>query len=169
MKKFLIALVAFGLIFCVSGLAMAGNTASQSVSIIVQAINELADNDVSPTLTINATTASVAAGDSLFTVTDSTHCKYSVTTNSASEMKITAQLSSAITETAVKLYITLASMSGSTEGEKEITDGTAKDVVTGLSQEADSNQAITYKATAGVTAPIGTVTKSVTLTLTTVA
>ena len=151
--------------------AMAGNTATQAVTIDVQAINELAVSGAPGTLTINATTASVTAGDSTFTVTNNA-TTYGVTTNAplgtSSTRKITAHLDSAITEAALSLFVTLASASGVSAGEVNITSvvsAAPADVVTGLAQEADSAQTITYKATAGLTTPIGSVTKTVTLTL----
>ena len=160
-------LLVAALVAGLTSVALAATTADTSVDIVIQAIDEIAATGT-PSLTINATTASVTAGDSLFTVTDNTSCTYGVTTNSAVAKKITAHLNSAITETAVNLYITLASASGVSGGEITITSVVAASpasVVTGLLQEADSAQVITYKATAGVTAPIGTVTKTVTLTI----
>ena len=167
MRKLFVILMAVGICLGLTGMAVAGDSDTTSVSIIVQAIDEIAATGT-PSLTINATTASVTAGDSLFTVTDAANCTYGVTTNSAVAKKITAHLDTAITETAVNLYITLASASGVSGGETIITSVVAAapaSVVTGLLQEADSAQVVTYKATAGVTAPIGTVTKTVTLTL----
>ena len=163
-KMLLVVLLVIGL----TNVAVAGTTDDKSVSIVVQAIDEIASTGT-PSLTINATTATgFTAGDSLFTVTDASSCTYGVTTNSAVAKKITAHLNTAITETAVNLYITLASASGVSGGETNITSVVAASpasVVTGLLKEADSAQVLTYKATAGVTAPIGTVTKTVTLTL----
>lgn len=163
-KMLLVAVLVAGL----TSVAVAGSTDDMSVSIVVEAIDEIAATGT-PSLTINAGTATAfAAGDSLFTVTDALSCTYGVTTNSAASKKITAHLNSAITETLVKLYITLASASGVSDGETEITSvvsASPASVVTGLLQEADSAQVITYKTTAEVTSPIGTVNKTVTLTL----
>lgn len=169
MKKLIVVLLAVvALTFGLVGTAMAGDTATNDVSIVVQAIDEISVTG-SASLTINASTATgFAAGDSLFTVTDNSNVTYGVTTNSAVAKKITAHLNTAITETLVKLYITLASASGVSDGETEITSVVAASpasVVTGLLQEADSSQVLTYKATAEVTSPIGTVNKTVTLTL----
>lgn len=162
-KILLVALLVVGL----SSVAMAGTTDDKVITITVGTIAEISSTGT-PTLTINAATATgFAAGDSLFTVTDADSCKYGVTNNSPTSKKITAHLNSAITETLVKLYITLASASGSGGVETEITSvvETPASVVTGLANEADAAQVITYKATAEVTSPIGAIEKTVTLTL----
>jgi len=163
-KMLLVALLVVGL----TNVAVAGTTDDKAITITVGTIAEISSTGT-PTLTIDATTATgFAAGDSLFTVTDADSCTYGVTNNSPTSKKITAHLDAAITETLVKLYITLASASGVGGTETEITSvviAAPASVVTGLAQEADSAQVITYKATAEVTSPIGAINKTVTLTL----
>ena len=167
MKRLLMAFAVMALILGPVRTVVAATTATASVTIDVQAIDEISVSANPGTLTINATTASVAAGASSFTVTD-TGTNYSVTTNSAVNKKITAHLDSAITQTGLQLFVTLASTSGVSSGETEVTSVVAAaptTVVTGLLQEADSAQTITYKATATVATPIGSVTKTITLTV----
>ncbi len=165
--KLTIGLVVLALSLGLAGTAMAGNTATQGVTIDVQLIDELSASGAPGTLTINATTAGVSAGASSFTVTNAA-TTYSVTTNATSTRKITAHLDSAMSTAGLSLFITGASASGVSAGEVNITSAIAAaplNVVTGLAQEADSAQTITYKATAGLTTPIGSVTRTVTLTL----
>lgn len=168
MKQLRIGFAVLALSLGLAGTAMAGNTATQSTSIDVQAIDEISVSGTPGTLTINATTASVTAGASSFTVTNSS-TTYSVTTNATSTRKITAHLDSAITTTGLSLFLTAASTAGVSSGEINITSAISSaplTIVTGLAQESDSSRTLTYKATAGLTTPIGTVTKTVTLTLT---
>ena len=171
MKKLMMGLASLALGFGLVGTALAANSDNHTVTIDVQAIDELAITGGNVTLTINAANATgFAAGDSSFSVSN-TATSYGVTTNSAANKKITAQTSAAYTETGMQLFITLASASGVGGGtEVEITsaNATAVDMITGLLQEADSSQTITYRAVATLATPIATSSaKTVTLTLVT--
>jgi hypothetical protein len=167
--------VALSMLF-IAGPVMAAETASQTVTIQVTAIDMITVTS-GPTLTFNAAnievagtgqTASYVVGVDSFQITDA-NTTYSVTTNSASEKKITAHIDSALTATGLQLNIELDTSSGVSSGEKDISSalsGSAQNVVTGLIQEADAGETITYRAVATVETPITSYTPEVTLTIT---
>ena len=163
---------ALGMLF-IAGPVMAAETATQTVTMGVTAIDMITAT-AGPTLTFNPANIEASGGGayvvgtSSFQITDAT-TTYSVTTNSASNKKITAHLDSALTAAGLALNVGLASASGATLGEVAITSVVAAspaDVVTGLLQEADANQVITYRAVATVATPIANYTPQVTFTLT---
>ncbi len=169
----IMAIVAALSMLFIAGPVLAGNTANQTVTMAVSAIDEMTAT-TGPALTFNAANIQASGGGAYvvgsdaFQITDAT-TTYSVTTNSASNKKITAHLDSAITATGLALNVALASASGSGGTEVAITSVVADspvDVVTGLLQEADADQVITYRAVATVATPIANYTPTVTFTLT---
>ena len=169
----IMAIVAvLGMLF-IAGPVMAAGTAGQTVTMGVTAIDEIT---VSGPVTFEFNAGSIVAegggtyvvGSDAFQITDVT-TTYSVTTNSASNKKITAHLDTALTATGLALHVALATVDGVTVGEVNITSvvaGSPVDVVTGLLQEADADQVITYRAVATVETPIANYAPVVTFTLT---
>ncbi len=160
MKKLLVSVLALGICLGLTGIVMASGSADQSTQLDVGAINELSvDGAVS--MVFNATNIEASGGgayvigSAAFQVTD-TNGTYSVTTNSATAKKITAEIDADLTATGLVLYVTLASASGTSAGELDISDSatTAADVVTALTNCADAAQQITYRAVATVETPV---------------
>jgi hypothetical protein len=143
----------------------AQTSATQVVTVKVSPIYKLSiSGDLS--LTISDGTA---GEDALTSVSDAV-TTYSITHNSKTGLtKITAQITDVggALPTDIVLKVTLVSIKGSTAGPVDISDGTAKDVVTSIAKGADANKTIIYslsaKASAGELASTG---KTVTLTLT---
>jgi cytoskeletal protein RodZ len=160
MKKGLIYLLVLGFILGLSGLAMAG-TATQTVTIVVSAINAISVSGPPGTLTVNAATA----GSQPTPVSDNT-TTYNITTNavSGSPVKITGVLSAAL-PTGLTLTINLAAPSTGTSLGAVALSATPASLVTGIYQDINSSLMITYTASATVAAPIGTTSETVTLTL----
>lgn len=157
----------------IAGPVMAAETADQTVALQVTAIDMITAT-AGPTLIFNPANIEASGGGAYvvgsdaFQITDAT-TTYSVTTNSASNKKITAHLDTALAATGLALNVALASASGVTSAEVAITTVVALtpvDVVTGLLQEADADQVITYRAVATVETPVATYSPVVTFTLT---
>jgi len=179
MKKRLSTIIAIvaalGMLF-IAGPVIAADNASQTVTMTVSAINEIAVSG-SPALTFNAdniktVTAGAVGTDYVvgtddFQVTDAT-ATYSVTTNSADAKKITASLDSDLAAVGLELYATLASTTGTSATEQDISDAstTPVDLVTALSNAGDIGEGITYRAVATVFTPVAAYTPEVTLTIT---
>jgi len=170
----IMAIVAvLGMLF-IAGPVMAAGTAGQTVTMGVTAIDEIT---VSGPVTFEFNAGSIVAqgggtyvvGSDAFQITDVT-TTYSVTTNSASNKKITAHLDTALTATGLALHVALATVDGVTVGDEvnitSVVAGSPVDVVTGLLQEADADQVITYRAVATVETPIANYAPVVTFTLT---
>jgi len=160
-KTFAILFVIAALL-CMAAAAYAADSANQTVTFEVQAINDITVSDSSVNLVIN----SVTAGGALEPATDSS-TTYSVTTNEEGK-KITAGIDT-VMPTGTALSVELASSKATSAGEVDIsnaTTGAEVDVVTGLSKCTDSAQTITY--TFSATPEAGTVsgTKTVTFTIT---
>jgi len=83
MKKLLICLVTLGIVFGAVGLAMAGNTATQTVTYQVSAINEASVTGNPSALTVSTATA----GSDSAEVTDSTTF-YAITTNGTNPTRV---------------------------------------------------------------------------------
>jgi hypothetical protein len=151
-----IAFVTFG----VSAVAQAANTATQTVTYEVQAINEITV-DGAPSLTIDSATAG-SAPDS---VSDNS-TTYSITTNESSK-KITAAIDTAM-ETGLTLEVELAAPTGGgTSAAAQSLSATPVDVVTAIAPVAESGLTITYTLDATVAAGVvASSTKTVTFTLT---
>ena len=170
--ELLAILMAVGLCLGLTGLAMAADNADQTVTMSITAIDEVTVES-GPTLTFNAANIDASGGGAYvvgsdaFQITDAT-THYSVTTNSATDKKITAALDANLSATGLQLFASLASASGVSGGEKDLSSSftTAQDIVTGLSQEADADQVITYRAVATVATPVASYTPVVTYTIT---
>ena len=158
MKNLFSLSFALVIVFSFCTFAIASNTANQTVTFEVSAINEFAVTGA-PTLTIIAATA----GSEPTAVTDATST-YSVTTNSASNKKITAAINPAM-PTGVTLSVNLTSTNGSSLGEKSLSTSAA-DVVENFLKEKESGSAITYSlAATTVAGVVGSSTTTVTFTL----
>lgn len=148
----------------VSGLAassmLASNSAQQTVTYEVSAINELSVSSPTVSLTVSAATAGSAP-----TAASDTSTSYAITTNE-SNRKITGVINSNM-PTGVALSISLAAPTGATpEGVKTLsTDAT--DLVTAISTLNASGKMITYNLSATSAAGVvASATKTVTLTIT---
>ena len=137
----------------------AGSIVTQTVAYTIPAVYEISVTGA-PSLTI----VPPAAGDQLAEVTDST-AKYAITTN-GSGMKITGKLAAAM-PTGITLKINLTAPSvGASVGDVTFTAATAVDLVTGITQIAESNLGITYKMSATLDAVAVSSNMVVTLTIT---
>jgi hypothetical protein len=148
--------LAFGLV----GLALAANTAQQTVTFQVDAINEISVSGNPGNLAVNTATA----GSQPDQDTDNS-TSWAVTTN-GSNKKMTGDIDSDMPSD-VTLEINLAAPTGGS-GSGDVSLSTAAgDLVTSITQVAESGLTITYTLSATVTA--GAVvqdTRTVTLTLT---
>ena len=138
----------------------AGNTATQTVTYEVQAINELAVSGSTASLTVNAATA----GSAPTAVTDSS-TSYAITTNETNR-KITGALNSD-TPSGVTLAVTLAAPTGGTSAGKQNLSSTPVDLVSGISTLNETGKGITYELSATSAAGVvASASKTVTLTIT---
>ncbi len=143
-----------------SQIANAGNTATQTVTFEVQAINEISVSGNPGNLIVSTATA----GSEPDVATDNS-TSYSITTNESSK-KITGSISAAMpANTTLQINLT-APTGGSSAGDVTLTT-TAADLVTGIATVAESGLTITYKFSATVSAGVVTSdSRTVTLTLT---
>lgn len=159
-KTFAVIFVVAALL-CMSAAAYAADSATQTVTFEVQAINEISVSGNPGPLVVNAATA----GGALVAATDSS-TTYSVTTNDTGK-KITAGIDAAM-PTGTTLAVELASSEATSAGEADISAATAGaevDVVTGLSTCTDSGQTITYTFSATAAAGVVSGSKTVTFTI----
>ncbi|MBS3917992.1 MAG: hypothetical protein KG012_03790 [Deltaproteobacteria bacterium] len=160
MKKLLTCLVILGIFFGVINLAMAGNTANQTVTYEVAAINESSVSGNPGALTVNAATA----GSEPDEVTDSS-TTYNITTNGTNK-KITGQIDS-VMPTGTTLKINLVAPTGGNSAGNVILTSSPADLVTGITKKKGSGLGITYKLSATVDAgEVAPATRTVTLTIT---
>jgi len=158
---FTLALVAaFGLI---TESAFAQATATQSVTLAVNAVYKISTSGNPGALTISNGSA---GSDNLTAVSDNS-TTYSITQNFGNTVKITVHMDAALTA-GYTLQMNLASTQGTSLGNVDIsnaTSGSAVDVVTAIARGADAGQTIgyTFSALAGT---LSSTTKTVTLTLT---
>ncbi len=140
--------------------AFAADTATQTVTYEVSAINELTVSGNPGALTVSTATAGAAPN----VVTDAT-TTYAITTNETNR-KITGSINTAM-PTGVTLSATLAAPAGATSGGKLALGTTAVDLVTGISSLNESGKTITYELSATSAAGVvPSATKTVTLTIT---
>jgi len=162
MRKLIVILMAVGIFLGLSGTALAGNTAEQTVTYEVTAINELSTSGNPGALIVNSATAGSQPNE----VKD-TSTTYAITTNcKKNAKKITAAIDSAMPKKTT-LKITLAAPTGGTTKGQKTLSTSAVNVVTGIDAVASSGHQITYDFSA--TAAAGVVasnTRTVTLTLT---
>ncbi len=163
MHKHYASLLAAGLTLGLPGVATAGNTAQQTVTFEVTAIDEISVSGNPAALTINSATAGSAP-----TAVQDTSTSYAITTNGGADArKITAAIDSDM-PAGTTLQITLATPTGGSSAGASSLSTTAADVVTAIDSVAESGLQITYDFAA--TAAAGVVasdTRTVTLTLTT--
>ncbi len=162
MKKSIVVLALAVLSFVLAQNAMAQATATQNLSLTVNAVYKISTSGNPGALTISNGTAGT---DALTAATDNS-TTYSMTQNSSTPAKITATLNSALSA-GYSLTIALASTKGTSAGAVDISSGVAKDIVTAMAKGADAGQGITYVFGANASAGIlSTTAKVVTLTLT---
>jgi hypothetical protein len=157
MKNVLLAVMI--LFFSVAGVAMAADSATQTVTYAVSAINEISVSGNPAAMTVSAATAGSAPNS----VSD-TSTTFAITTNGTNK-KITGAINTAM-PAGLTLTVGLDALTGSTSA-GEVTLGTsAADLVTGISTLNESSKTITYGLSA--TSAAGVVTsanKTVTLTV----
>jgi len=160
-KRWVASLLALTLVLGVSGLAIGGDTATQTLACEVQAINEISVSGEPVTLAVTAATA----GSQPDSVTDDT-TTYAITTN-GTDKKITGAVDPAM-PTGVTLKINLAAPTGAGTSSGDITLAiTSADLVTGITQVAETEMKITYTLSATVDAGVvASDTRTVTLTIT---
>lgn len=143
----------------VSSGAMAADNVDQTIGYEVTAINEIAISGNIAAMTINAATAGAQPDP----VTDAT-TSYSITTN-GTDMKITAELDTAMPDHVTLSLTATAPSVGTSAGEKALT-ATAQDVVTDITEVAESGIGLSYELAATVSAGIvAAASKTVTLTI----
>lgn len=154
----MVFVLVFGAMFFGADVVFAGNTADQTVTYEVTAINEISVSGNPSALTVSAATA----GSQPDEVTDST-TTYAITTNQSK--KITGILNSAM-PSGVTLKINLVAPTGGTSASDVSLLATAADLVTGITPVAESGKTITYKLSATVAAGVvASANKTVTLTI----
>ena len=142
------------------GSAFAGNTATQTVTFEVQAIDEISASGDPGALTISTATAGSQPTDA----TDNS-TTYAVTTNGANK-KITGEIDSNMPANTT-LQVNLAAPTGGSSAGDVSLSTTAADVVTGVTGVAESGLGITYTLSATIAAGVvASDTRTVTLTLT---
>ena len=164
MKKMMILAIGAATLL-VTESAFAQATATQSLTLAVNAVYKIAASGNPAPLTI---TTGTAGSDNLTAVSDNS-TTYSITQNFANTVKITANLDAAL-PAGYTLQVNLATTKGTSAGTVDIssaTSGSAADVVTAINRGADAGQAITYTFSALASAgTLPTTSKTVTLTLT---
>lgn len=155
----LVFVLVFGSMYFGTGLVFAGDSTTQTVTYSVNSINEISVTGA-PSLTIVAP----AAGSPLADAVDSTST-YAITTN-GSGLKITGSLGAAMpTGITLKANLTAPSV-GASAGVVTFTAATAVNLVTGITQVAESGLGITYTMSATLAAVVvANATTIVTLTI----
>jgi hypothetical protein len=140
-------------------------TATQNVTLAVNAVYKIAVSGNPGAMTITTGTAGV---DALTSVSDNS-TTYSITQNVGNTVKITAHMDAALAS-GYTLQLALASTKGTSAGAVDIsnaTAGSAVDLVTAINRGADAGQGITYTFSADASAgTLASTTKVVTLTIT---
>ncbi len=158
MRRLLAVLVA-GLFILAAGVAMAGNTAQQTVNFQINGINEISVSGNPGTLTISSATAGQDPDPA-----EDTSTTYSVTTNQENK-KIVGKINQAMPQY-TKLEIQLAAPTGgSSAGYVELGESD-QNLVTGISKLSESGKQISYKFSAQAEAGTLSGQRTVTLTLT---
>jgi hypothetical protein len=161
MRRISAIICAAVLCFGMSGVAMAGNSDTITVTYEVQAINEIAIADASVSLIVSSATAGSAPTDA----TDSS--SYAITTNCADNAKkLTVALNSAM-PSGLTLKLTVAPPTGATGAGQLTLTASAQDAVTVIDAGNQSGLALDFVLSA--TAAAGVVSsaeKTLTLTLT---
>jgi hypothetical protein len=161
-KNLSACLVVLGLLFGLIGLALAANTAQQTVSYEVTAIDEITVSGDPGALVVNT----AVAGSEPSADTDNT-TTWAVTTNGGTDgKKMTGDINSNMpANTTLEINLT-APTGGSGSGDVTLST-TAADLVTLIDSVAESGLTITYTLSALIAAGVvPQATKTVTLTLT---
>lgn len=138
--------------------AQASSTATQTVTFQVNAINQIAFSG-SPSLTISTATAGSAPTSATANAT------WAVTTNQTGA-KITASINSAM-PSGLTLSVDLTAPTGGSSAGIQALGTTAVDVVTGITQLAESGLNLTYTLDAATTAGVvASASRTVTYTIT---
>ena len=141
-----------------SATAASAQTATQTVTFQVDAINQIAFSG-SPSLVINTATAGAAPTDATAAAT------WAVTTNQTGA-KITASIGSAMPG-GVTLSANLAAPTGATSAGAQSLGTTAVDLVTGITKIAQGALAVTYTLSATAAAGVvSSTSRTVTYTIT---
>ncbi|MHB0937190.1 MAG: hypothetical protein ACYDCO_03120 [Armatimonadota bacterium] len=158
MKK-LMLLVYAGLMLFAAVSAYAANSATQTVTYEVSAINEISVSGNPGALTVSTATA----GSQPNSVSDSS-TTYAITTNGTS-MKITGAINTNMPANTT-LSVNLTAPTGGTSAGATSLSTVAADLVTGITTLAESGKTIAYTLSATVTAGVvGSASKTVTLTI----
>lgn len=140
--------------------AFASDTATQTVTFSVSAINEISVSGNPGALTVSAATAGSAP-----TPVSNSSTSYAVTTNEEGR-KITAEIDEAM-PTGVTLTASLAAPTGATSAGAVALTAVAQDAVTGISTLNEGGKTITYGLSATSAAGVqASDTRTVTLTIT---
>ena len=138
--------------------AASAQTATQTVTFQVDAINQIAFSG-SPSLVINTATAGVDPSAATAAAT------WAVTTNQTGA-KVTASIGSAM-PSGVSLTVNLAAPAGATSAGAQALSTTAVDLVTGLTKVAQGTLGVTYSLTATAAAGVvSSTSRTVTYTIT---
>ena len=151
------SLVLFGAVFG-APIGWSGNTATQTVSLEVLAINELAVSGSPSLMSIGTATA----GSQPTPATNSA-TSYLITTNSPNR-KIQAKVDSTLPAN-TSLVVSLAAPTGATPVSNVALSTTDQDVVTGINTLIDAGKAISYQFNATVAAGLISTSRTVTFTL----
>lgn len=159
-KALVLFLVMSLAVFGFVAMAQASNTATQTVTFQVQAINEISLGADPDPLIISTATAGSEPDSAQGTST------YAITTNEEGK-KITAKIDTAM-PMGTDLYVELEAPTGGTSSGQVELATTDNDVVTGIEHVAESGKTITYTFSANATADVmgSTASKTVTFTLT---
>ena len=161
LKKVMIALVSIVLLLIMAHVSSAANTATQTITFEVTAINEMAVSGNPAAMIINSATA----GSAPAAVTDSS-TTYDITTNETAK-KITGQITTGgIMPSGVTLEANLTAPTGGTSAGYTNLSTTAADLVTSIATLAESTNTIEYRLSATIGAGVvASNTRVVTLTL----
>ena len=160
MKKS-IAILAAAMMSLLLVQSASAQTATQALSLSVSKVYRIAITGGTVTLAINTG----AAGTDALTAVSNATSTYAITQNNSAATKITANLDAAMPKG--HLTIALAAGTGATSaGTVDISDGTARNVVTAIPMGATTGNAITYSFSANASEGLLTSTsKTVTLTV----
>jgi len=159
MRKIPIILLVVGSLILMSGIAMAGSSATQTVTYAVSAINEISVSGNPAALTVSTATAG-SAPDS---VSDAT-TTYAITTNETGK-KITGAINADM-PAGLTLTVNLTAPTGGTSAGATSLSSVAADLVTGITTLNESAKTITYSLSATSAAGVvSSASKTVTLTV----
>ena len=160
MKNLVACLVVFGFLFGLIGLALAANTAQQTVTFQVDAIDEISASGNPANLVVNTAVPGNQPDDD----TDNS-TSWAVTTNGANK-KMTGDVNANMPANVTLQTNLTAPTGGSSAGDMSLST-TAADLVTAITQVAESGLTITYTLSATIDAGVvAQDTRTVTLTLT---